>query len=352
MYSSSIASLNGGGISIQAGGAINAGSSDFTVTSETARGIFTTALGDVTVIANNDINVAGSRIAAYDGGNVTVESLEGNINAGTGGSGYSVLTAYYVDPTGHVFPDSVTIPGSGILATTFPPRNAAYPAPPDTVGNILVEAPNGNVNASAGGIVQLALNGVNNASSIVDVLAVFQLPDSSGNPVLAADIANGTPVQVSGGRNINATGSGVIGDTITLDASGSITGVIFARDNINLTAQQSVNVTALAEGTISVASGGTISGTIIGVGGVSASGSSIDANLESNNGVSGDTSGSKGLAPGTAANATSQAASASDASGTAAKSDTTADDDPLKKKKNITLARKVGRVTVLLPGKN
>jgi filamentous hemagglutinin family protein len=353
MYSSSIANLNGGSISIQAGGDVNAGSSDFTVTSDAARGIFTTGLGDVTVIANNDINVAGSRIAAYDGGNVTVESLEGNINAGSGGSGFVVLTAYYVDPTtGQVYTDSPTIPGSGILATTFPPRNAAYPAPPDIVGNILVEAPNGNVNASSGGIVQLALNGVNNASSIVEVLAGLQLEDSGGNPVTAADIANGSPVQVSGGRNINANGSGVIGDTVTLDASGSITGVIFARDNIDLTAQQSVSVTALAQGTINVTSGGTVSGTIIGVGGVSASGSSIDANLESNNGVSGDTSGSKGLAPGTAANATSQAASASDASDTAAKSDTTGDDDPLKKKKNITLARKVGRVTVLLPGKN
>ena len=40
--------------------------------------------GDVTVIAGGDINVNGSRIAAYDGGNVTVRSLTGNVDAGTG----------------------------------------------------------------------------------------------------------------------------------------------------------------------------------------------------------------------------------------------------------------------------
>jgi hypothetical protein len=58
------------------------------------------------------------------------------------------------------------------------------------------------------------------------------------------------------------------------------------------------------------------------------------------------------LAPGSAANATSQAASANDASSAATKSDTAEDDDPLKKKKGIALAQKVSRVTVLLPGKN
>ena len=353
MYSSSIASLNGGNISILAGGNINAGSPDFNVTSLAARGIFSTALGDVTVIAHGDVNVAGSRIAAYDGGNVTVESLNGNVNAGTGGSGFVVLTAYYVDPTSsQVFINSPTIPGSGILATTFPARNASYPAPTASVGNILVEAPNGDVNANAGGIVQLPLNGKSYPNSIVEVLAGLELRDSAGNPVMAGNIANGTPVQVSSGRNIDANGSGVIGDTITLDASGNIIGVIFARNNLAINAQQNVNVTALSEGISSVNAGGSIQGTIIGVGGVSASGSSDTANLESNNGVSGSTSGSKGLAPGAAANATSQAASANDATATAAKSDNSGEDDPTKKKKTIALAQKVSRVTVLLPGKN
>ena len=89
-------------------------------------------------------------------------------------------------------------------------------------------------------------------------------------------------------------------------------------------------------------------------GGVSASGSSIEANLESNASVSGNTSGEKGLAAGTAAEATATAASASDETGKVTrKSDETETEDPLKKKsKGIALAQKVSRVTVLLPAKN
>ena len=48
--------------------------------------------------------------------------------------------------------------------------------------------------------------------------------------------------------NIDASGSGVIGSTVKLQASGGITGLVFARENIDLTASQSVNVTALAQG--------------------------------------------------------------------------------------------------------
>ena len=53
----------------------------------------------MSVIANGDINLNGSRIATYDGGNVTVASLNGNIDAGNGGSGFVTINAYYVDPS-------------------------------------------------------------------------------------------------------------------------------------------------------------------------------------------------------------------------------------------------------------
>jgi filamentous hemagglutinin family protein len=345
MYSSAVSSLNGGSINIFAGGNVIAGSSDFTVNSAAARGIYTAGQGDVTVIANGDINVAGSRIAAYDGGNVTVESLNGNIDAGNGGSGFVIVYDYVVDPvTRRVTSYAPTIPGSGILATTFPNDKGRQ------VGNILVEAPNGNINASSGGIVQLPLNGVTGGNSIVEVLAGSQLQDGHGNPVYAGNISSGVVVQISPGRNINADNSGVIGNNVRLDASGSIAGVIFARQNIDLTAVQNVNVTALAEGSVSASAGGSISGTIIGVGGVSASGSSIDANLESNNAVSGDTSGSKGLGQANVAGGVSQGLGNDDVAKAATKSDA-GDDDLNKKKKGISLAQKVSRVTVILPPK-
>jgi filamentous hemagglutinin family protein len=405
MYSSSIASLNGGNIYVNAGGDINAGSADFSVTTLGARGIYSTAQGNVAVYANGDINVNGSRIAAYDirpaggsvtpGGSVTVISRNGNINAGSGGSGFVIVSGYLVDPTTHnVTAPSTTIPGSGILSTS-------YTQP----GNTLVETPNGTINVGAGGISQLLLNGPplpasttlfdlplnldtlakilnlalgghvkaalnleyilngNPGNSEVDVYAGRELQkldgfgnpmvDSYGNPVVNANnLSDGTLVKISDNRDIDATGSGVIGaGSVNLDASGGITGNIFALNNVNISAINNVNVSVFGLGTVNVNSaGGTISGTIIGVGGVSASGTAIDANLESNASVSGDTSGEKGLAPGTAADAASQGM-ASDNSVTPVKK-TDDQDDEKKKKKEIALAQKTGRVTVILPSPN
>jgi len=77
MFSTSISSVNGGNISIIAGGYVKAGPEVFSVPSTAARGIFTTVQSDISVIANGDINVNGSRIATFDGGDITVESLTG-----------------------------------------------------------------------------------------------------------------------------------------------------------------------------------------------------------------------------------------------------------------------------------
>ena len=379
MYSSSIASLNGGSISIHAGGDVNAGSAVLTVNSLGVRGIYSTSGGNLSVIANNDVNVNGSRIATYDGGNVTVESLSGNVNAGTGASLPVSVLGYYEDSATHkVYFTNPQIPFSGILALTLLARDAAYPAPNAILGNILVEAFNGNVNANVSGILQIPLNHLTYPDATTTVLAGYELRDASGQlPLSAAEIAPGDTFHVPAGNNppyaadlvdsqgnvvgelvlgangkdINAIGSGVIASNAKLEASGSINGLIFARNNIDINAQQNINVTALGLGNVNVSSAaGTISGTLIGVGGVSASGGSIDASLVSAN-VTGATSGQSGLGQGTAANATAQAASSADASQTAASSDPGNEDDQ-KKKKEIALAQKVSRVTVILPARS
>lgn len=233
MYSTSIASLNGGNISISANGDVNAGSSVFTVNSVSALGIYT-CQGDVSVIANGDININGSRIAAYDGGNVTVESLHGNIDAGTGANGYVAVKEFYVDPVSRqVFSTTEAIPGSGILATTFPSPlpGSTFPAQHNTVGNILVEAPEGDIGAGLGGIIQAPLNGVDSPNATVEVLAGYELRDADGNRVLAKDIADGTPVPVFSAQNVvtfgptiqvTTTGTGLpVSLTQILDANGN-----------------------------------------------------------------------------------------------------------------------------------
>ncbi len=80
-----------------------------------------------------------------------------------------------------------------------------------------------------------------------------------------------------------------------------------------------MNVTALARGSVSV-SGQSVSGTITGVGGVSASGDSITANLVSAN-VTGATSGQSGLGQGGAANGASQGLANSQSTQAAAATD-------------------------------
>lgn len=352
MFSSSIASVNGGNISISAGGDVNAGSSVISVNTSAVRGIYSTSQGNVSVIAGGDINVNGSRIATYDGGNITVESLNGSVNAGTGASTPVSVSGYYENPITHaVYSDSPQIPFSGIVALTFPARDAFYPAPPATLGNILVETPNGSINASAAGILQIPLNNLDYPDATTTVLSGYELRDGMGNPVTAADMADGAPVLVSANQDINAGGSGIIAGNANLDASGSIVGLIFARNNIDINAQQNINVTALGIGNVSVnSSGGSVSGTITGVNGVSVSGDSITASLISAN-VSGATSGQSGLGQGTAANSTSQGL-ANDQTTKAAETSGEDSDDKKKKGKQVALAQKVSRVTVILPPKD
>jgi hypothetical protein len=185
MFSSSIASLQGGNISISAGGDVNAGSAVLSVNSAAVRGIDSTSQGDVSVIADGDININGSRIMTYDGGNITVESLNGSVNAGTGASTPVSITGFYEDPVTHaVYSDSPQIPFSGIAALTFPKRDSSYPAPAATLGNILVEAPYGDINATVAGILQIPLNHLNYPDAITTVLAGYGM-NNSGNPVYA-----------------------------------------------------------------------------------------------------------------------------------------------------------------------
>jgi filamentous hemagglutinin family protein len=338
MFSTTISTLNGGDITVSAGGSVNVGSRDFTGTGASARGIFTVDPSDVTVIARGNINVNGSRIAGYDGGSVLVRSLEGDVDAGSGGNGAATVEKIYVDPvTRQILTYAPTIPGSGILATTFPRSlDPAFPASVFTVGDITVDTPRGDIIASAGGVVQIPLNGIGNNAGTVTLTAGTK--DAAGNVVYVG--------------NIDATGSGVIGSTVKLVASGGITGLVFARENIDLAAQQSVNVTALAQGNVSVAAGGTVSGTIVGIGSVSATGATVDAALLSQNvSASGNTSGAQvGFGQGTAAAGATQSLQSDES----AKAPTGAKPkDEENKPKQLSggpkLTRTVGRVTVILP---
>jgi filamentous hemagglutinin family protein len=339
MFSSAIATLNGGDIHVIAGGSVAVGSKTFTPAASTARGIFTTDRSDVTVIAHGDIDVNGSRIAAYDGGNVRVLSTAGNVDAGSGASGAATVEKIYVDPiTRRILSYAPTIPGSGILATTFPPSlDSAFPVSQARVGDITVDTPQGSIIANSGGIVQIPLNGQGATLGTVTLRAGSR--DASGNVIHEGEI--------------DASGSGVIGSTVKLEATGSIRGLVFARENIDIAASQSVNVTALAQGSVNVSAGGTVSGTFIGIGSVNASGSTVDASLLSQNvSASGNvSSGQVGFGQGSAAAGATQgsAQQVDDTAKTVAKGRSDDENRGNRVAAMPRLSRTVGRVTVVLP---
>lgn len=341
MFSTKIATLQGGRIDIAAEGEVNVGSRTFKIGDGFARGIFTTDPSDVRVIARGSIHVNGSRIAAYDGGNVVVRSLEGDVDAGTGGNGAATVEKIMIDPdTRAIRTYAPTIPGSGILATSFPrPLDPAFPPSTSTVGDILVEAPRGNILASAGGVVQIPLNGIG---------------ANVGNVVLRAGSRDAGGAVLHRG-SIDASGSGVIGSNVEVDATGDIVGVIFARQNLDLKAQQNITATVLAGGSAEVSGGGTVSGTIVGIGNASVSAASVDASILSQNvSTSGDASAAQtGFAQGTAANASSQAAQTEDVSKTATASKSDEEEEKKRPRRELpAVTRTVGRVTVILPAKN
>jgi filamentous hemagglutinin family protein len=311
-----------GGITLNVGGTLDVGGQLTAFGDPDApKGIFTTSGGSISVTANGDVNVDGSRIAAYDGGNINIESLNGDVNAGTGGEGFVTFNALQLDPaTGQLVSLPASIPGSGILATTVFGSDA-------TLGNITINAPDGNVNASYGGVLQIAFNG-----------------ESSPNNF----------VQINAGEDITATGSGVIGSNIKLEAGGDITGLIIGSQSVNIGSLGNVSVTAFSGGNVNINASGTVSGIVIGGSSVDVSGDSITASLISSSvSVSGDTSGASiGVPQSTAAQPVAQ--TADNAVTATSKTDDFSDDDDEKKKKgkSISLAQKTSQVTVLLPKKD
>jgi hypothetical protein len=310
-----------GGIQLNVGATLDVGAANnpFSI-QNSPTGIFTSSGGAISITAVGDVDVDGSRITTYDGGNINIRSTTGNVDAGTGGTGLVDVEGEYLNSkTGQLVSFNDEIPGSGIMAVALPHS----PAP---LGNITINTPKGSIDASRGGILQIPLNG-----------------ESSANNYISLDA----------GQNIDASGSGVIGANLQLNAGGAIDGILVSTGTINANAASSIHVTAFAEGDVAFASGSTVSGTIISAGTASVSGQSITAALISESAsTSGSTTGAAIGVP--QSNVPKQDAStvAQDAGTTMLQGDNSdGTDDKKKKDKSITLAQRTGRVTVILPGR-
>ncbi len=181
--------------------------------------------------------MSGSRIATYDGGDVTVTSLGGSVDAGNGGKGYFNLSWNELDPANQtIVTRKESYFGSGIMALTSATSKS-------TVGNIAITAAK-DIAANSGGVLQLAFNHADSSHATVTLDAL--------------------------GGNIDANQSGILGQNLILKATGQIRGLAVAQHNMDVSGKQGVSITALAGGIANVSSSeGGVSGSIVGCEGVS-----------------------------------------------------------------------------------
>ena len=350
LLTSAIASIQGGNVNVNSGGAIHLSQGDFALIptrGDMSFGIFTSGHSDINVTAENDIDVGGARIATFNGGNVFVRSENGNVNAGNGANSVLVVPVVYHDAsgrllTGDIGGHSAGDPrpyGSGIMALS-PSDLYKAPGASGLPGNITVETPRGNIVSTLGGIQQFAENG--NVAGGPTITLSAGTPASAGSPGYKG--------------NVDLGQGGVFGGTINITAQGNVSGLIVSRQNANINAAQSFSGTLLSGGIANVnATAGTISGTVIGIGGVNASGGAgVTAAVLGQNVSIGGAAATSTLGATAAATSTSQAAAQqanSDAQQQLARNTTQGDDEERKRTqpKAPTLVKRVGRVTVILP---
>ena len=208
MVSSSIASLDGSDVNVVS----TTGSMDLGFPESLnglTFGIYTTGGGNVNVTADGDINVAGSRIATYDGGNIFIESLTGNVNVGSGTADLNTIYSVY---SGESSPYVENVYGSGIIALTLAPPSPGEVFPPNAAtnpGNITVETPEGNIIAlSAAGILQEPLSGSVSAGPTITLTA--GIPGFFGSPGYIGNIILGSDGVI--GETVNWRATGIIGE--------------------------------------------------------------------------------------------------------------------------------------------
>jgi hypothetical protein len=341
MLSSTIATLGGGNVNVtSASGSMDLGSSFLNNSSSgLCYGIYTSDSGDVNVTAFGDVDIDGSRIATFNGGSIFIESLTGEVDAGSGGDVQNSVYASYVNPlTGAAESYPEAFFGSGILAYTLVPESEddfQYQLPPNAAtapGNITVETPRGDIDADLAGIQQDALGGSTAAGPTINLTA-------------------GSPGYIG---NIDIGNSGVIGGTVNAAATGNVIGVIVSRQNSNIQAGQNFIGTVVAGGNADVNAVGSVSGNIIGGTGADVSGGDgvsadvLSQNASVNGSAATSTFGSSASATSTSQSAAQQASSQANQQVAADSSDQGDDTDDQKKKKPALLQH-IKRVTVILP---
>ena len=170
-------------------GNIDVGKTAIGNTPKASSGITTIYGGSLNLYAGNDVNVNESRLMTFLGGDITVWSDQGDINAGRGSKTVvSAPSSYYTfDDNGVLTSVRYTPPaaGSGIRALTFDPDGNGPIAPPDA-GDVHIYA-KGTLDAGEAGIqgknIYVTANAVLNSINFVFSGASVGVPSSSGDSV-------------------------------------------------------------------------------------------------------------------------------------------------------------------------
>ncbi|MGD0277879.1 MAG: filamentous hemagglutinin family protein [Smithella sp.] len=165
-------------IYIIANGKLDVGTSTFfeNEADRAKTGIFTAAGGAINIFTIGDVNVDESRIMTFEGGDITIWSDSGNINAGIGTKEEIITSPPHDVPIydqnhdiiGYTVEFTPPAVGSGIRAVTYDPYGAIGVAPPE--GDIYLFAISGIIDAGeagiSGGKVVLAATQVLNVGNI------------------------------------------------------------------------------------------------------------------------------------------------------------------------------------------
>jgi filamentous hemagglutinin family protein len=236
MASSVIAALGGGDVDVICTGLIPDGGGlsmdlgspilvpfDNTIMNDNGQiglGIYTSGGGDVNIDSYGTINVDSSRIGTFNGGNVTITSETGDVEAGSGNLSipvnvFSSAYTYPFEPVEYAF-------ANGIVSETLLGA-AGIPGAATVPGDITINTPQGSITSNAGGIEQLSLGGNLQGNPTITL--------NAGTPFNGDWNSTAPPVYVGG---ITLSGVGAIGGTITLNATGPIIGRAFATVRLNV----------------------------------------------------------------------------------------------------------------------
>ncbi|MFH1984381.1 MAG: filamentous hemagglutinin family protein [Pseudomonadota bacterium] len=227
MITSQISSGAGGDIYVLNRGRYNVGRSTLPDSGEDdddekGTGIITASGGGINIFSIGDVNVNESRVMTFLGGDITIWSDQGSINAGRG-----ARTAVSVDPPEPVPDDNgvlvlqFTPPavGSGVRTLTYDPDGIEGPKTEPLAGDVYLFAPEGIIDAGEAGIsgrrVVLGATAVLNAQNITFSAGSVGVPVGgdtaislgalSGVGALSETkaLADQTAVNQSGGKRLN-----------------------------------------------------------------------------------------------------------------------------------------------------